>query len=89
MTEPARTPTPSAEHGHLAEINPASDIGQRWWRGWHSWTHRSQGGFDLRNYEVHSISDPTSKSYVEDCARLVNDRSSLPPRRAVGRQSRS
>lgn len=53
------------EHGQLGEINPASDTGQRWWHGRHSWVRRSDGGFDPDRYEVHPISDPTAKSYVE------------------------
>jgi hypothetical protein len=53
------------EHGQLAEINPASDTGQRWWHGRHSWVRRSKRGFDPNRYEVHPISDPTAKSYVE------------------------
>jgi hypothetical protein len=65
MAELDRAPRSLPEHSQLTEINPASDLGQRWWRGWHSWTHRSQGGFDPRNYEVHPSSDPVAKSYVE------------------------
>jgi hypothetical protein len=53
------------EHGQLAEINPASNTGQRWWNGWHSWVRRSEGGFDPNRYEVHPISDPLAKSYVQ------------------------
>jgi hypothetical protein len=56
---------PLATHGQFTEIDPASDVGQRWWHGWHSWTRRSEGGFDARNYEVHPIADPIAKSYVE------------------------
>jgi len=54
-----------AEHGQFTEINPASNIGQRWWHGRHSWARRSNGGFDADRYEVHPITDPTAKSYVE------------------------
>jgi hypothetical protein len=53
------------EHGQLAEINPASDTGQRWWHGQHSFARRSQGGFDPGRYDVTPISDPVAKSYVE------------------------
>jgi hypothetical protein len=52
-------------HGHLAEIDPASPVGQRWWHGRHSWTRPEHGGFDPRRYEVHPIPDPVAKSYVE------------------------
>jgi len=52
-------------HGHLAEIDPASPVGQRWWHGRHSWARPEHGGFDPRRYEVHPIPDPVAKSYVE------------------------
>jgi hypothetical protein len=64
MTGPHTAPH-LPEHGQLAEINPASDIEQRWCNGWHSWVRRSEGGFDPDLYEVHPISDPVAKSYVE------------------------
>ena len=53
------------EHSQLAEINPASDTGQRWWHRQHSWVRRSEGGFNPDLYEVHPISDTIAKSYVE------------------------
>ena len=53
------------EHRQLAEINPSSTVGQRWHDGWHSWVRRSDGGFNPDLYEVHPISDPVAKSYVE------------------------
>lgn len=53
------------EHGQLAEINPSSTVEQRWHEGWHSWVRRTDGGFNPDRYEVHPISDPTAKSYVE------------------------
>lgn len=52
-------------HGQLPEVNPASETGQRWWHGRHSWVHRSQGGFDRDRYEVAPIADTVAKSYVE------------------------
>ena len=63
MTDVCATKLP--EHGQLAEINPASDTGQRWWHGQHSWVRRSEGGFNPDLYEVHPISDTIAKSYVE------------------------
>jgi len=65
IAEPDRAPLALSEHGSLTEINPACELGQRWWHGRHSWTQRSEGGFDPRDYEVHPISDPITKSYVE------------------------
>lgn len=53
------------EHGQLPEVNPASTVEQRWYNGWHSWARRSDGGFNPDLYEVHPISDPAAKSYVE------------------------
>jgi hypothetical protein len=53
------------ENGQLAEVNPPSDIGQRWWHGRHSWVRRSDGGFNRSRYDVEPISDPVAKSYVE------------------------
>jgi hypothetical protein len=64
MTGSDRTPH-LPEHGRFAETNPASDLEQRWCNGWHSWVRRSDGGFDPDLYEVHPISDPAVKSYVE------------------------
>jgi len=52
-------------HAQLAEIDPASPVGQRWWHSRHSWTRPEHGGFDPRRYEVHPIGDPVAKSYVE------------------------
>jgi hypothetical protein len=62
-----RVPAPQQlpEHGPLAEINPASEVGQRWWHGQHCWVRRRDGGFDRDQYEVHPISDPLAKSYVQ------------------------
>jgi hypothetical protein len=53
------------EHGQLAEIHPASTVEQRWCNGWHSWVRRRDGGLNPELFEVHPISDPVAKSYVE------------------------
>ncbi|WP_432830824.1 hypothetical protein [Dactylosporangium sp. CA-092794] len=53
------------EHGRLPEFDPSSTVEQRWYGGWHSWVRRSDGGFNPDRYEVHPISDPVAKSYVE------------------------
>jgi len=63
MTNGCATKLP--EHAQLAEINPASDTGQRWWHGQHSWVRRSEGGFNPDLYEVHPINDKIAKSYVK------------------------
>lgn len=52
-------------HQTLPEINPASDSGQRWRDRRPSWARPQQDGFDPHRYEVHAISDPVAKSYVE------------------------
>ena len=64
MTAPRRAHR-LPEHGQLTEINPESTAEQRWCNGRHSWVRRSDGGFNPDLYEVHPISDPVAKSYVE------------------------
>ena len=49
----------------LAEIDPASPVGQRWWQRRHSWARPEHGGFDPRHYQVHPIGDPVAKSFVQ------------------------
>jgi hypothetical protein len=48
----------------LAEINPASDLCQRWQAGEHSWRHKSEGGFDASRYTVEPITEQAAKSFV-------------------------
>jgi hypothetical protein len=64
MTGPQRAPR-LPEHGQLAEINPASTVEHRWCHGWHSWVRRRHGGFNPDLFEVHPVSGPVAKSYVE------------------------
>lgn len=47
------------------EVSPASDWCERWRDGRPSWRHRSDGGFDHKDYEVGPVDDPTAKAYVE------------------------
>src|SRR4051812_30179609 len=47
------------------EVSPSSDWCQRWREGRSLWRHRSEGGFDARNYEAGWVNDRTAKAYVE------------------------
>lgn len=51
-------------HGRFGEIDPASDLCQRWSDRAHSWVRRSAGGFDSSRYSVAAIDETTAKSYV-------------------------
>lgn len=46
------------------EINPASEVCQRWRHQRHTWRHARDGGFDADRYRVEPISEPTAKAYV-------------------------
>lgn len=49
---------------HFAEINPASDLCQRWASHEHSWRHRSEGGFNPDAYTVEPVDESTAKNFV-------------------------
>ncbi|MGV8909283.1 MAG: hypothetical protein ACOH1Y_09895 [Propionicimonas sp.] len=51
-------------HGDLGEINPASDLCQRWTNRQHSWVRRSQGGFNPNRYTVTPIHEQVAKEFV-------------------------
>lgn len=48
----------------LPEVSTASDWCQRWGSGFHSWRHKSEGGFDASCYMVEPISGKEAKDYV-------------------------
>jgi len=51
-------------HADLGEVNPASEVCQRWVGRQHSWVRRSAGGFDSGRYFVAPVADPVAKDYV-------------------------
>lgn len=48
----------------LAEVATASDTCERWRDGQHSWRHRSDGGFDPDDYEVHGVSETVGREFT-------------------------
>ncbi len=44
---------------------PASEYCQRWQHRRHSWRHRSEGGFNSRQYEVAPLDELSAKAFVE------------------------
>lgn len=48
----------------ITEVHPASDDCQRWRNGFHSWRHRSEGGFDSSRYEVAEVPEADARPFV-------------------------
>ena len=56
--------TPLPVHADLGEVNPSSEVCQRWANRQHSWVRRRAGGFDADRYLVAPVAESVAKTYV-------------------------